>query len=547
MAVGAILLVLTRLSRPLIDVSGHNPSFGLPETIGEEKRSSAPKISRVHAQQELISGLQVDDNGKPLAGAIPPSADTQNIGGQGITVFIVDTGFDLSTSEAENEFRLYKEPNEGQKASCEYSYIVPNDLTIGPWRFEKAYEVAKESLDDVFFEVTKREERDGRVEVVETEVTGHGTLVASAAVGTRYGIAPRADVYLVKIQNVVTVVAGGRKHHLNPPDNPNAWQDAFHRIKSVIDERGLHGKSVVVSSLSYRCGPADGQEDEEKLWKTNAEHWDMTIRDTEAKEETWKLYQRRWKRVFEKGMMDLQERGVLFVCAAGNKDESVEKLSERSDEGVSEQSDEGGSEQSDNDLKIGDFWPATLADQSMPYDVGSSPLPGYRCNVVAVGAVNEDGRIEKYTRRKGARDGDGSNTATVSIWAQGTDVVVMGLEGRETRVIGTSFAAPQVAGLAANILSDPSCFAGVLNKPEEYVKPLRWEGTGKDSKQGAELCDRLREILQQLSYQRQVHDQKYYEDYGYGEESKFFVNVAYNGAQGLRGHVLPDQKETRQS
>lgn len=73
-----------------------------------------------------------------------------------------------------------------------------------------------------------------------TDYGNHGTTMAAAAAGTRYGIASDATLYLIKFKNAQRV---GGKWVEN--ETPEAVDDAFSHIFDIVRTRGLQGRAVV--------------------------------------------------------------------------------------------------------------------------------------------------------------------------------------------------------------------------------------------------------------------------------------------------------------
>lgn len=106
--------------------------------------------------------------------------------GKGQTIYVLDTGINLEHTEfdtSEREVRFH---------------VVSNDFTLGSIR------------------PVLEERRWGPEDI--TDINGHGTLVASIAAGSSYGVASRANLVMVKFRNA------GMNPNKDPddPDDPTA-------------------------------------------------------------------------------------------------------------------------------------------------------------------------------------------------------------------------------------------------------------------------------------------------------------------------------------
>ncbi|KAH9892359.1 hypothetical protein F4778DRAFT_750332 [Xylariomycetidae sp. FL2044] len=83
--------------------------------------------------------------------------------------------------------------------------------------------------------------------------------------------------------------------------------------------------------------------------------------------------------------------------------------------------------------------------------------------MITVGATSSSGRYWTKTTPEGPLDQQ--HEGSITVWAQGKNVWTVGLEGVTVEETGTSFAAPQVAGLAAYILGlYPNTFTWAPNQ-----------------------------------------------------------------------------------
>ncbi|KAI1506418.1 hypothetical protein F5X99DRAFT_423089 [Biscogniauxia marginata] len=189
--------------------------------------------------------------------------------GKGITVFVMDSGFDLSNIMP-IEYRVQN------KQPSEFSYVPPEHL-LQPDRSDPTL-WPPNSIADTFVD-------NGRM------INGHGTGVAACAIGTRHGIASKADAYLVKVGSAISLNPTRDTWKSNPV-YPCALDDAFHNIIKTIETRDLQGKAVINLSLgaAYWRGPPEVPEYFPKL-------------DT----------------VYQRHLDKLAQLGVLFVTSALNE------------------------------------------------------------------------------------------------------------------------------------------------------------------------------------------------------------------------------------
>ncbi|KAI7775516.1 hypothetical protein LA080_006708 [Diaporthe eres] len=224
------------------------------------------------------------------------------------------------------------------------------------------------------------------------------------------------------------------------------------------------GKAVVSVSLGI---PVD---EIEERWGENAYN---TFRDTLGD----KLNQ-------------LNERGVTVVFAAGN-------------DGKGRGEEDGGPDVEPDET-------THYADESFPHVLATQDS-----HVILVGGTDENGRLRPQTSP--GRD-DHPITIYAPIRLPGYDLT----DGETQKSIyGTSFSAPQVAGLAAYLLALPSESDGLrydLQDPADNTVVIR-----------------VKKRLVELAYQRLSDDHKLdapEDEYDYDIPS--VINVAYNGAVGAQ-------------
>lgn len=86
---------------------------------------------------------------------------------------------------------------------------------------------------------------------------GHGTVIASIAGGRTYGIAPKADLYSVKmLQCGWKNDQWGHKQIVHLGATPRALRAATDQIERVVIERNLQGKAVISLAWGKSLSPA---------------------------------------------------------------------------------------------------------------------------------------------------------------------------------------------------------------------------------------------------------------------------------------------------
>ncbi|KAK8095071.1 hypothetical protein PG997_001756 [Apiospora hydei] len=175
-----------------------------------------------YPHQRLISGKSTDQ--QPLR---DQKYKRDSALGSGITVFVLDSGFGISGS---NAAELRVDPNDLAKNT----WVVPNALALG---MIPIADWVPESMDDAA--VAPGQVRDPANPI---EHEGHGTSVASLAIGTKYGIASRADPYLIKLSGVFHH-PNGRYVMISPCYNN--LRHGYQHIVDIIKQRNLQGKAVI--------------------------------------------------------------------------------------------------------------------------------------------------------------------------------------------------------------------------------------------------------------------------------------------------------------
>ncbi|KAI1260451.1 hypothetical protein F5Y18DRAFT_253706 [Xylariaceae sp. FL1019] len=338
-------------------------------------------------------------------------------------VIIIDTGFNYQAPGNLEEIGISR-----AASLTDWSYVVPNRITLPGIDPAKAW---PEAPTDAFFELPAQA----------GSYIGHGTQVAMMAVGRTYGLAPFADVFIIKVANAYKDATGTL---MNGRVEPTALNDAFENVHRVVGRRSRQRRAVV--NLSLQLSP---------------------MPDIEAAT---------WQRVFRFHMDKLDRNGVVFVQAAGN-------------------SGRGSSN------------PKWMSDQ-FPQKFGTRDN-----SMITVGGTDDHGRYWAKTTPEGPPGA--AFPGSITIWAQAKDVTVKNAMGRETQFSGTSFAAPQVAGLAAYAL-------------------MQWPGLFPNT--GKEHTLAVKKKLVEMSYRRIPMAQQYSPDDKPVWARPTEINVAYNNYWGPQGN-----------
>ncbi|KAI0145044.1 hypothetical protein GGR57DRAFT_517700, partial [Xylariaceae sp. FL1272] len=290
-------------------------------------------------------------------------------------VFILDSGFGYHPA-LDNLVEIGISP---YASVTDWSYVVPNSITLPRIDPSRAW---PENL------------RDAR----EFEQSiGHGTQVAMLAVGRTYGIAPDADVFIIKISNNYYDSNGGLQKALI---QPGALEAAFEKVHRVVEATSRQGRAVV----NLSAGLSTLQTARHPLWQA----------------------------VFQAHMNEFDHNGVVFVQAAGNH----------------------GYRQPHR------IWMNAV----VPQRFGTS-----QNSIITVGGTDDHGRYWDATTPEGPPGID--LPGSITIWAQAVDVQARNVHGQETTQTGTSYASPQVAGLAAYALMQwPESFPGTGKEHNLAIK-----------------------------------------------------------------------------
>lgn len=282
--------------------------------------------------------------------------------GEGSWIIIIDSGFDVTHKQLQST--AYRKV---------LTYAVPDSKALPKltkWDEEEGWQPTPNWIAD---------------NLPNDNNEGHGTGVACVAAGLSTGVAPRANLLLVKPESYYLNVKTGETRQ--PGITLAAIQDAFSNIRDEIGRSMDFGKVVINLSMVLGESSAVGS-----MLQHFFQSQDMT--------------------------------GVTIVMAAGNY----------------------GYDYSTNTV-------VKYQAESSPqkYVTDDSPF-------INVGGTYHDGSVWEWTTPPGARPGKGSSDATISVWAQADDVYTCKANAGSDAMFmreGTSFAAPQVSGLVASLLSYP--------------------------------------------------------------------------------------------
>lgn len=301
--------------------------------------------------------------------------------GQGAWIFVLDSGFSIDSwpeefSTANRKVETYFVPQE----KC-LTALDPDSLARG-WDY----------ADVGYFD-----------DDISVPGAGHGTAVAAAAGGATRGVAPNANLYLVKMSS-------GYKNPFYPAQGsavqcPGISRDAFidamrHLYDLFTTQADIYPPSNSVINICF-----------EFLTDGNRHPWELTA--TEAQ----------WNAVWDEWMVKMDNLGVTVVIAAGNSGLNYDANNpdwNKTPQGF-----------------LKDRLPLKFITEDKPF--------------IMVGGVYPDGSLYEITTPNSPDIG-----VIASVYAQATELQTLAMNGQ---VIdgdeGTSFAAPAVAGLVANFLTYP--------------------------------------------------------------------------------------------
>ncbi|KAL1862840.1 hypothetical protein Daus18300_008337 [Diaporthe australafricana] len=300
-------------------------------------------------------------------------------GGEGTTIFVLDGGFNLDKYPEEQCLDQRRIDHFLVPASYRYIALTDADRQAGLY-------YPPESMDDTAATTSDR------------KFHGHGTQIAILAAGCKTGVAPKANLYLIKISESKMRPDGLADSSFV---GPLAQVYALQRVAAVI--RGVPGGPSVPKGKAVVVMAAAGWSFDEM--GTYGSHWDI-VHDQ-----------------FLFAMTQLERLGVTVVIAAGNKGST------------------GDPEQPNQEPS---FVPQYL-DQEFPQASVTEKEPP-----ILVGATNNKGQLSSFTT-------PGRQHVVVSLYAQGANVKSTDLLSSEPDFReGTSYSTPIVAGLAAYTLGLPS-------------------------------------------------------------------------------------------
>ncbi|KUI54448.1 Subtilisin-like protease 2 [Cytospora mali] len=134
-----------------------------------------------------------------------------------------------------------------------------------------------------------------------TDYVDHGTGMAAAAAGAQYGIASKANLYLIKAFNAKRV----NNQWVQSVATPDALNDALSHVLNIVRDRNLQGKAVVSFSQSYQ--------------KYNAGRATKHGLDDAARQ-YWVDTSTAYDNLFARFFTGAKTSGVIFVTSAGNND-----------------------------------------------------------------------------------------------------------------------------------------------------------------------------------------------------------------------------------
>jgi hypothetical protein len=269
---------------------------------------------------------------------------------------------------------------------------------------------------------------------------GHGTNVASIAVGNTCGWAPKAAIYSLRTVGTGTDITDGRT--LDPIDDFEAWQAlrAWHNSKPVDSATGYKRPTIVncsfgffydykgVSSITYR-GTTN------TVSTTTAAYGTIGVPEGGSGVHGWRYT------ALEAEITSTINAGVIVVAAAGNDRHKIDVV--------------GG-------LDYNNYWTSSFYGASFYYHRG--PTPAGLASVITVGCMASFTQATSTPEHKRNFSNCGPR---VDIWAPG-DYIMGGYANTPyaspaitdprnsayylQKVSGTSQASPQVTGVLALVL-----------------------------------------------------------------------------------------------
>lgn len=353
-----------------------------PHSSPLQKRAYVEQDPTVAPQLKLISATPPSDTSTEFDPNTNELYRYDDSAGTNQWIYILDTGYDLSISDLQ--------PGDRQIDS----FVVPNRITVGdlpetqpsPDQDPLQRYQGPEEINDV----------GGRI-ASESRFQGHGTGVASAAAGLNYGVAKKANLFLVKAKGSFFQNRGaGQQSHLGAAYKLEAIERG---LLKVIGHFGTTGADRAVINMSWGIGRKEGKEI-----------------DVDSE----------WGKMWKKWIAIAEARNIVMVIAAGN---------------------DGKSDNNAPQTRLGDLVPQR-------FDTLENSL-------ITVGALTGKGAYWEQTTRPGASSHPYPNEPDELIGYQDTyamgdqSIKYQGVGGAELSTPGTSIAAPQVAGLIAYLFQHP--------------------------------------------------------------------------------------------
>jgi subtilisin family serine protease len=146
-----------------------------------------------------------------------PFAQLHRHQGQGHTIYVIDAGFRRTHEDFAETDRTVRE------------YVVPNEFTLG-------FGGTPENL-------------WAPQDIADISRSGHGTKVASVAAGVNQGVAPLANLVLIKFRNAVEKIDGSGLTPAGVTDA--ALRDAWDYVINDVKKGNHVGRPIVVMSYGW--------------------------------------------------------------------------------------------------------------------------------------------------------------------------------------------------------------------------------------------------------------------------------------------------------
>ncbi|KAJ2893479.1 putative secreted serine protease [Zalerion maritima] len=307
-------------------------------------------------------------------------------GGKGSTVVIMDTGF--NTQEWAEEF-----DDRDREITAIYMGDPPPDAWVSPDERNSGWKLAPADTRDRWcldYPCAKR------------DVHGHGTALGIISAGSKTGMAPLADLLLIKD---LTVVVDGAGDYQRETEYRPIWKmPALDYIVNELQNGKLVGKNPIIV---YTKGIEAANRP--MKFPTPAAITTGGALEVLGGQELAKFH-----RVWEMFVETVSKLGATVVFAGGNRGREADPK--------------------DNSLE-----------HSIPTTLIGPDYPG-----LLVGSISSNGRYHTFNSRPSADD-----SVVHSAFALGSLSDFPRADGSRIRARGSSFSAPAVAGLAAYFQSIP--------------------------------------------------------------------------------------------